>query len=348
MLERALAEAEVRFGPEQAALEDLLMSAAADFQRSYRVGEDVSRSLQASAESAIPKVQESYKQAQDYLEDAMDSAGGGGKGGKEFKRAMEREDAAVRSRLESSMAGAVGELQARKVQAEAARAFGLQQALGQYMSAQEKIHSRRQALAGQRGAFITATKGELTAAADKARQEARDRAFDRQMAMSRFDLDKSQFAESQRANRADEATAARNAATAERNAATTAAKAAREASGAGGPKPMSPEGQVSTKAKIDTAYTVLSRLRGQPPAIFDATVRAMAAGDTRKGRLPKIGNPLLVHAAAELVRTRKLASPTYHRLKGAGFAVPRPWMPLRPTTRSPFAGVRAGGTVRAR
>jgi hypothetical protein len=163
-------EALIRYGPEESGLRELERQAQQTYESSVGAARGTAESIIGAVGQARPEVTEVYDDAQSRqagLNAALagDAAALGGVAG----AAIDAEQRAASSRIGESRASALTDLSQRKVAAQEGRAFAVKQARSQLIDDLTKVLQRKQDLAGEKGAFMAATVGDLReAAADRA------------------------------------------------------------------------------------------------------------------------------------------------------------------------------------
>lgn len=180
LLARALLEADQRYGPQGAALRSLLSERAQEYDRTRRVLASNARGIVAATQQARPEMSQAFDQALATAQAARGALG---------TPQGDPQAAAYTRRVSEARAHALNALSDRATQAEEGRIYGGQTARREYLADKRKIGDQLLGLLGQSGAFVAARRGELA-------DEAASRGIDRR-----------RIAETERHNRAAEATA---------------------------------------------------------------------------------------------------------------------------------------------
>lgn len=174
---QARLEAKVRYGPEEAALKELLHEAKQTLKFNVSSERGVAEGIRAALREAKPALTKVYSDAGRSMEQAnadverdlakLSSAAD------PQKAASAREIAGARRRLLEATTQAQQELQARSVGAAQGAAYAIRGHQAEFQQDVAKIHRSKLALKGQKGAFILSTSEDLRSAAQKASQEER-------------------------------------------------------------------------------------------------------------------------------------------------------------------------------
>ncbi len=174
-LRQAELESRVRFGPESGGLRQLVREARRDLETGIKAEEGAAEGIKAAADHARPEIRKvygdagrAYDEADSDVQKALSGLGGGAN---EQRGVLARESANARRRLAEGFARADTELGARKVDAEAGRAFAVRNHASTYTKEKGKLDTRRRELRGEIGAFKLATAGDLREAARKAQMD---------------------------------------------------------------------------------------------------------------------------------------------------------------------------------
>ena len=197
LLQQATDEATTVFGPQKFALDELLRGYRSDVKRGVQADEGAARGIIAATKAASPIVKRVYDRAGEATgvvdRDLAGQLAPLSPAADPYRAVAARESAGTRRRMEESEAGALSELQQRRVGAQQGRGYAVGNLIGEYRQNAAKVRRSRVDLARQQAAHIGATFGDLKEARQKARMEERD-----------FQLELSKFAQAtQNANRDD-------------------------------------------------------------------------------------------------------------------------------------------------
>ncbi len=197
LLQQATDEATTVFGPQRFALDELLRGYRSDVKQGIQAEEGAARGIIAATKAASPVVKRVYDRAGEATgvvdRDLAGHLAPLSQSADPYRAVAARESAGTRRRMEESEAGALSELQQRKVGAQQGRGHAVGNLIGEYRDNASKVRRSRVDLARQQAAHIGATFGDLKEARSKARMEERD-----------FQLELSKFAQStENANRDD-------------------------------------------------------------------------------------------------------------------------------------------------
>lgn len=239
MLARALMDAQLRYQPQLAALDGLLSQRRSEYVRGRRVAASTARGITASIDQTQPQVAAAFDQA---LASAGAQRGALGVG------ADDPQAAAFTRRVGEAKGTALANLLTQKQQAVAGQSYANSTARSEYFADKDKIQAQMRGLLGESAAYATQRGDELTDADTKRRQE-----------QQRIGISAGSLAESQRHNRAAEATARQRAAQS-----TKKAKVVRWAP---------PAAQAAAKDAIEAAMTEVQDLRLDEHGKVDPRVR---------------------------------------------------------------------------
>lgn len=191
---RAKAAADLKFGPEEQQLAQLIQDTKDQLTTGIRQEAGIATGIRAALAAARPQMRQAYRDAgqSGASIDQMVRADLGklSPSADAFKAASTREQGEARKRLSRGLTGALQELIARSAQAKEGQQFAVNNLQSQAARDLGKIQLRQQQLAGQRGQFTAATYQDLV-----------DKAQAQQLAQLKFE-------EQQRHNQATEAISA--------------------------------------------------------------------------------------------------------------------------------------------
>lgn len=172
ILRRSIAETQLRYGPEQRGIAQLLRQAKGQRRQAVRSAEGTAAGLTRATRAARPGMRRVYGEAERSFEEAgsdvQQSLGAGYAGS-----AAEREAAGASRRLAESKAGALAELSSREVDVEGAKQYGIQQARTRYQQDRDKITAQARDLEAEMGTYLATTYRDLADAERKYKQEQR-------------------------------------------------------------------------------------------------------------------------------------------------------------------------------
>lgn len=165
------AESKLKFGPEEDSLAQALKDAESTFEGDQSIARGTRRAIEHAAKSAKPRFAADNATAREAVTatkttlaaDLAKLPTAGAMAG-----ASARDAAGTERRLSELLAGANAETEARQRDAAAGEGYALQNARSRFGESREKIATRQQGIAGEKGAFAQARAGELV-------EDARDR-----------------------------------------------------------------------------------------------------------------------------------------------------------------------------
>lgn len=192
-LTQAALQALVRYGPEESGLRAAAQDAKATYGTTVRQADATSRAIRYEVDRARPTVARNYDEAglaQARAADvaAPDLAAPGVPAS--LRAAVAAERSGYTSRLAESRTADLNALSDRRTQAVEGAGYAKINARNTLASTLEKLFTRSQALAGERGAFTVATAQQLKTAADRAAATAENQAAGRKVTMRGQDLTK--------------------------------------------------------------------------------------------------------------------------------------------------------------
>jgi len=182
-------EADVRYGPQESQLRELMRQAGEERLTGIEAQQTGFRGIANLLAQARPQVKADAQAAASSLLDAagraQSSVAGLSSAADPFKAALARDLAGASSRMSAATTSAQRELGDRLMDAAAGRVAGLRQVQQDYAKTSQQLGTRLTDLLAEKGAFTSATYGELKAdaaqrqaeadkaAADQAREDAR-------------------------------------------------------------------------------------------------------------------------------------------------------------------------------